>query len=82
MPSHERFVMKVVYALFFLLVFISCSEHTDKTLVSKIAHAGGGFNGEIYTDSLDALNLNKNSYTLFDEENRVRGQFLTKKVLQ
>lgn len=58
--------MKLVYVLFFSLIFLSCSGSTNSTPISKIAHAGGGFNGETYTDSLDALNFNKNSYTLFE----------------
>ncbi len=32
----------------------------------RVAHAGGGFKSDTYTDSLDALNTNLNKYDLFE----------------
>lgn len=34
--------------------------------VDRIAHAGGGYNGVTYTNSIDALDFNKNKYSLFE----------------
>lgn len=34
--------------------------------IQRIAHAGGGFNGLTYTNSIDALNLNAPNYDLFE----------------
>ncbi len=34
--------------------------------LERIAHAGGGHDGKTYTNSLDALNANRDKYTLFE----------------
>ncbi|WP_338463968.1 hypothetical protein [Franconibacter daqui] len=41
---------------------------TDKVLpkVDRIAHAGGSLNGNTYTNSIDALNANKDKFNLFE----------------
>lgn len=58
--------MKLIYVFIYSLIFLACSNNGGQTLITKIAHAGGGFNGETYTESLDALNFNKNRYSLFE----------------
>lgn len=58
--------MKLIYVLMYSLIFLACSDNGGQTPIRKIAHAGGGFNGEIYTEALDALNFNKNRYSLFE----------------
>ena len=58
--------MKLIYVFIYSLIFLACSNNGGDTPITKIAHAGGGFNGETYTESLDALNFNKNRYTLFE----------------
>jgi hypothetical protein len=34
--------------------------------IERIAHAGGGYNGKTYTNSINALNKNKRYYSLFE----------------
>ncbi len=44
-------------------------ESVEKSMlghIERIAHAGGGYNGKTYTNSIDALNENKSYYSLFE----------------
>jgi hypothetical protein len=34
--------------------------------IERVAHAGGGYDGRTYTNSIEALNYNKDKYTLFE----------------
>jgi glycerophosphoryl diester phosphodiesterase len=38
----------------------------ESITLPRVAHAGGGFKGITYTDSLDALNANLNDYEVFE----------------
>lgn len=38
----------------------------DSKLLPRIAHAGGGYSGKVYSNSIDALNYNKDKYQLFE----------------
>lgn len=64
-----RFLLLNVLFTFIFLNFVHASE---KPIYAKIAHAGGafkagiGFKKETYTNSLDALNVNKHYTNLFE----------------
>lgn len=49
---------------FFNPGYVNCNQNTY--LLPRIAHAGGGYNLLTYTDSLEALNANRNHYDLFE----------------
>ncbi len=50
-----------------LIIFAYRVLYTNESLgLPRVAHAGGGFKGITYTDSLDALSANVNDYDLFE----------------
>ena len=57
--------------LFFLIILILASLIVLKFIFLygskyRIAHAGGGYSSKIYTNSIEALNYNKNKYEFFE----------------
>ncbi len=42
------------------------NNYTKNNSLPIIAHAGGGYNDQIYTNSIDTLNFNKENYDLFE----------------
>ncbi len=41
-------------------------QETRLSRADRVAHAGGGYNGVAYTNSIEALNANKNDFNLFE----------------
>lgn len=52
---------------------ISIENSIKKNILPRVAHAGGGFNEKIYTNSIDALEVNKNDFLFFELDLFVTG---------
>lgn len=57
-------LLTIASSLFFYYLKVPSVKLYPEIL--RVAHAGGGFSGLTYTDSLDALNFNKSEYNLFE----------------
>lgn len=56
-----------ILILLVLLLIVGASWYKfEHEPLKRVAHAGGGYNSETYTDSIDALNFNKEKYDLFE----------------
>ncbi len=60
--------LKAVFILVILVHTAGCSEPVDKhsAVFPRIAHAGGGYQGATYTNSLNALASNADRFALFE----------------
>jgi glycerophosphoryl diester phosphodiesterase len=56
--KHWTFIIIGILAFIFLGIFLR-TQGGSEFVVKRIAHAGGGINGMDYTNSIDALDLNK-----------------------
>ena len=45
---------------------LNLKNSISKGILPRVAHAGGGFNNQIYTNSIEALESNKNYYLFFE----------------
>ena len=70
--NHTRLETKTIFTVDDILNFNNTSNAIDKLtknnfIVNRIAHAGGGINGETYTNSLEALdNSYENNFSYFE----------------
>lgn len=60
------FLLTLIFAVIFLILTAIETFLHDDLEVSRVAHAGGEFNSQTYTNSIDALNYNKENYNFFE----------------
>lgn len=53
-------------ALVCLLMISGCENSDSSSHLSRIAHAGGGYKNWVYTNSLEALNFNRDHFEIFE----------------
>ncbi len=60
-------ILKIIVSyIIIFLVLLSVDILVSKNELFRVAHAGGSYQKETYTNSIDALNYNKDKYKLFE----------------
>ncbi|SFT96080.1 hypothetical protein, partial [Halomonas saccharevitans] len=58
--TQEPWIPQVLHLL------LEFSNQRNLSSIERVAHAGGGYNGKTYTNSIEALEYNKENYSLFE----------------